>query len=188
VFQSKLLEYVPSHVLKVIDTHDKMSNRFEMLRDSGLPLEFFSCSPEEEGAYLRRADLVIARRQEEAEHFDGVSGLHTAIVIPHFEPSKFVEKRFAEVRQVGIVASSNQINLAMVRECLERIDRRLAGAECPFEVHIAGQVRDMVDHLPSDEAEVFRKPWVRMLGFVRDISRPKCFENPGYACSALSEI
>src|SRR5208337_2077604 len=48
VFQSKLLEYVPSHVLTVIDTHDKMGGRYDMLRANGQPLEFFSCSPEEE--------------------------------------------------------------------------------------------------------------------------------------------
>src|SRR5262249_2582132 len=55
VFQSKLLEFVPSYVLKVIDTHDKMGDRYEMLRKNDQPLEFFSCTPQEEGDYLRRA-------------------------------------------------------------------------------------------------------------------------------------
>ena len=54
VFQSKLLEFVPAHVLKVIDTHDKMGDRYEMLRANGLPLEFFSCSPE------KRAPICVA--------------------------------------------------------------------------------------------------------------------------------
>ena len=70
VFQSKLLEFVPSYVLKVIDTHDKMADRYEMLRSNGQPLEFFSCTSQEEGAYLRRADIVIARRDEEAHYFE----------------------------------------------------------------------------------------------------------------------
>ena len=84
IFQSKLLEFVPHHILKVIHAQDKMSNRFEMLRESGLPLEYFSCSPEEEGAYLRRADLVVAFREEEASFFDEVMGRKTSLVIPHY--------------------------------------------------------------------------------------------------------
>lgn len=171
VFQSKLLEFVPAHVLRVIDTHDKMGDRYEMLKANGQPLEFFSCTPEEEGAYLRRADIVVARRGEEARYFDGVSGRTTAIVIPHLEDPHFVQRTFVEPRDVGIVASANRINLAIVRECLAAIERRLRGEDCPFTLHVAGQVRDMVARLPSGEAEAFRKPWVQMRGFVPDIAR-----------------
>jgi len=171
VFHSKLLEFVPSHMLKVIDTHDKMGNRYDMLRANGQPLEFFSCTPEEEGAYLRRADVVVARREEEAGYFNSVSGCATAIVIPHVEAPQFVDKTFNELGNVGIVASANRINLAIVRECLGAIDLRLHGKSCPFTVHVAGQVKDMVDCLPPGEAAIFYKPWVRLLGFVPDIAK-----------------
>ena len=176
VFHSKLLEFVPSYVLKVIDTHDKMGDRYEMLRSNGQPLEFFSCTQTEEGAYLRRADIVVARRDEEARYFDSVTGRKTATVIPYFEDPHYLDKAFNNWpgrwhRHVGIVASANRINLACVRECLEAIDRRLGGAPCPFIVHIAGQVKAMVSDLPSAEAAIFRKPWVRLHGFVRDIEK-----------------
>lgn len=103
VFQSRLLEFVPDHILKVIDTHDKMGDRYEMLRRNGQPPEFFSCSPEQEGAYLRRADAVVARRAEEAEYFNSVSQRQTAIVIPHFEEPHFQERRFGALQNVGLV-------------------------------------------------------------------------------------
>jgi Macrocin-O-methyltransferase (TylF)/Glycosyl transferases group 1 len=169
VFQSKLLDYVPSHMLKVIDTHDKMGDRYDMLREHGLSPEFFSCTPEEEGRYLRRADLVVARRQEEADYFNNVTGLHTAVVVPYFEAPKFLEKSSRELLQVGIVASRNQLNLAMVRNCLETIARRLAGAECPFTVNVAGEIKELVDASPAGAHAVFRAPWVDMRGFVPDI-------------------
>ncbi|MGR8978607.1 MAG: glycosyltransferase [Gammaproteobacteria bacterium] len=171
VFQSKLLEFVPDYMLKVIDTHDKMGDRYEMLRKNGQPLEFFSCTPEEEGAYLRRADIVVARRSEEARYFDSVTGRNTAIVVPHMEAPHFLERKFDALCNVGTVASANRINLAIVRECLETIDRKLAGQSCPFTVHIAGQVKDMVLALPANESEVFRLPWVHMHGFVPDIEK-----------------
>lgn len=168
VFQSRLLEYVPSHILKVIDTHDKMGNRYEMLRQNGQPLEFFSCSPEEEGKYLRRADIVAARRAEEAKYFNEVSGRESAIVIPHVEESRFVSRNYSSVKHVGVVASANLINLAIVRELLEQTDRALDG-RCPFVLHIAGQVKDMVGSLSDADQKIFSRSWVNMRGFVKDI-------------------
>ena len=49
IFQSKLLEYVPNHILKAIDTHDKMSDRYAMLRANKSSHSWFSCTPEDEG-------------------------------------------------------------------------------------------------------------------------------------------
>ena len=169
VFQSKLLEYVPAHILKVIDTHDKMGDRYDMLRAGGQPLEFFSCSIAEEGTYLRRADLVVARREEEARYFDFVTGLHNALVIPHLEPPNFLDKSPINVTNVGIVASANFINLAVVRQCLEAIDQQLQGAPCPFTVRIAGQVKEMIERLLAEERLIFGRSWVHFEGYVPDI-------------------
>ena len=170
VFQSKLLEFVPSHVLKVIDTHDKMGDRYEMLRKNGQPLEFFSCTPEQEGAYLRRADVVVARRAEEAAYFNSVSGRQTAIVIPHFEEPRFQDRRFGTLRNVGLVASANRINLAIMLDFVRAVDKATKGAKVPFQVHIAGQVRDMIRDLPPADQTAFARDWITLHGFVPDIA------------------
>jgi len=170
VFQSKLLEFVPAHVLKVIDTHDKMGERYEMLRRNGQPLEFFSCTPEQEGAYLRRADVVVARRAQEAEYFNSVSERQTAIVIPHFEEPRFEQRRFETLKNVGLVASANRINLAIMLDFVRSVARVTAGGKVPFHVHIAGQVRDMIRDLPSADQAAFAKDWITLHGFVPDIA------------------
>ena len=108
-----------------------------------------------------------------------MTGRNTAIVIPYFEDPHYLDKAFNDWRwrwgwrrHVGIVASPNRINLAIVRECLEAIDRRIAGATLsPLVMHIAGQLKDMVPDLPAEAAAVFRKPWVRLHGFVPDIGK-----------------
>ncbi len=169
VFQSKLLEFVPAHMLKVIDTHDKMGDRYEMLRRNGQPLEFFSCTPEEEGRYLRRADVVVARRAEEAEYFDSVTGRKSAIVIPHVEEARLVSRTFGPVRNVGLVASANRINLAITLDFLKELARREGGGTFPFTLHIAGQVSGMIGRLSKEDAAYFSRPWVKLLGFVPDI-------------------
>ena len=170
VFQSRLLEFVPDHVLKVIDTHDKMGDRHEMLRRNGQPLEFFSCTPEQEGAYLRRADVVVARRAEEAEYFNSVSQRQTAIVIPHFEEPHFQQRRFETLRNVGLVASANRINLAIMLDFVRAVDKATRGAKVPFQVHIAGQVRDMIRDLPPADQAAFARDWITLHGFVPDIA------------------
>lgn len=170
IFQSKLLEFVPAHVLRVIDTHDKMGDRYEMLRKNGQPLEFFSCTPEQEGAYLRRADVVVARRAEEAEYFNSVSQQQTAIVIPHFEEPRFEQRRFEVLRTVGLVASANRINLAIMLDFVRSVARATAGGKVPFQVHIAGQVRDMIGDLPSADQAAFAQDWITLHGFVPDIA------------------
>lgn len=169
VFQSKLLEYVPAHVLKVIDTHDRMGDRYQMLRENGQPVEFFSCTPDEEGAYLRRADVVAARRLEEARYFDRVTGRQTAIVLPHVEDARFRNRDFGTLRKVGIVASANRINLIILHDFLAELGRR-CGDVCPFDVEVAGQVKDMIPDLDREQQKVFSRPWLKMLGFVADIA------------------
>jgi glycosyltransferase involved in cell wall biosynthesis len=149
-----------------------MGNRYEMLRANGESImEFFSCTPEEEGAYLRRADIVVARREEEARYFDSVTGRNTAIVIPYIEDPHFLVKTFSDLRNIGMAASANRINLAITRALLDAIDSHLQGRDCPFTVHIAGQVKDMVLDQPTCAASILRKPWVRMHGFVPDIAK-----------------
>jgi FkbM family methyltransferase len=170
IFQSKLLEFVPAHVLKVIDTHDKMGDRYEMLRKNGQPLEFFSCTPEQEGAYLRRADVVVARRAQEAEYFNSVSQRQTAIVIPHFEEPRFQQRQFEALRNVGLVASANRINLAIMLDFVRAVDKATIGGKVPFQVYIAGQVRDMIRDLPQADQAAFGKDWITLHGFVPDIA------------------
>lgn len=170
VMHSKILEYVPKSVIKVIDTHDKMGGRYAMLRKKGLATEFFSCTPEDEGAYLRRADIVLARRQEEADYFNEVSRTGSAIVVPHIECPNFVQKKFTEVRNVGVVASANRINLAIVKDFLDAVQRRASENQSAITVHVAGQVRELVKDLSPEDAAVFQQPWVKLHGFVPDIS------------------
>ncbi len=169
VFQSKLLDCVPAHVLSVIDTHDKMGNRYEMLRRNGQPVEFFSCTPEDEGAYLRRADLVAARRFEEARYFNEVTGRDTAFVLPHVEEVQFLDRSYTTLGRVGVVASANRINLINLHDFLAEIAQR-CGGDCPFTVEVAGQVKSMIADLLPEQQRVFQRPWVRMLGFVPEIS------------------
>jgi GT2 family glycosyltransferase len=171
IFQSKLLEFIPSYILKVIDTHDKMSDRYEMLLSNNLPLEFFSCSKAEEADYLRRADIVIARRQEEADFFNSITMRDNAIVVSHFNVDRPKEKSFKNLKNIGIVASANNINLAMVSEFIEEFNNQFKLDELGIQVHIAGRVSDLFQQLPKGELKKYTTQKVKFHGFILDIEK-----------------
>ena len=60
----------------------------------------------------------MARRAEEAAYFDEVTGQKTSIVIGHVEDARFDSRTFGPLRNVGLVASENQINLAITVDLL----------------------------------------------------------------------
>lgn len=172
VYHSKLLEFVPQHILKVLDTHDIMANRTEMLRLNQLPIGQFSCSTTEEGAYLRRADCVIGITNAESRYFDVISGQKKALTISHIEAPRFIQKQPSKIQNIGIIASNNRFNIAMVQQFLQSLQGHLSSVtDCPFTVHIVGEVKKGVA-LRSflRKMHVFKSPWVKMHGFVEDLS------------------
>jgi glycosyltransferase involved in cell wall biosynthesis len=170
VWQSKLLERLPVHILKIIDTHDRMSNRFDMLRANNLPLEFFSCTIDEEAAYLRRADIVIARREEEAGFFKKITDRDNVVVLAHIEPPAPVQKRFDHVRHIGLVAGENLINYGLVKDFLRAFATRPNAESCGITIYIAGRVGNFVKQFPEDAA-LFQKSFVDFMSFVEDLNK-----------------
>lgn len=169
IFSSKLLEYVPGYILKIIDTHDKFGNRFEGLRRQGIPIESFSCTPEDEGAYLRRADIVIARREEEADYFNKVSGRETAVTIPHFQEPRFLARDFSRLKNIGIVMSPNYVNLKIIADFIAVIDVYIKENSAPFIIHIAGDLKNIISPQPAQIQQMFYRPYIYLHGFLPNI-------------------
>jgi glycosyltransferase involved in cell wall biosynthesis len=168
IWQSKLLERLPVHILKIIDTHDRMSNRFDMLRANNLPLEFFSCTVDDEAAYLRRADVVAARREEEADFFRKITDRDNVVVLSHIEPPVPVQKRFDKMRHIGLVAGENLINYSLVKDFLRAFAARPDAESCGITIHIAGRVGNFVKQFPEDTV-LFQRSFVDLMGFVEDL-------------------
>lgn len=165
IYQSKLLEYVPQYIFKIIDTHDKMAERTKMLRANRLPIGQFSCSVTEEAAYLRRADLVIGITNAETEYFKRIALIPKVITISHLEPPNFIFESsltLNKVKNVAIVASNNKFNLAVVSQCISIIARKLSNN---FKLHVIGEVgKDLPKKLVID------KPWLILHGFQADLA------------------
>ena len=173
VHQSKVLEYLPPHILKVIDTHDVMGNRSAMLRANGLPPLQFSCTENEEAAYLRRADVVLAITEEEQSYFNRISGRDHAITVSHAGEPRFINKTYGQLRDVGIIASSNFFNLTAIQQFLEQMNAQMVALKSPpLRIHLFGDIKRAVAlrRFFNPKMKLFKKTWLTMHGFVPNIA------------------
>lgn len=169
-FHSKILEFIPEDVIKIIDTHDKMGNRHDILRSKGARVGFFSCTQDDEAAYLKRADVVFARNEAEARYFDSIVGKSCSIVVPHFEPPRFKTEVPEKLRKIGIVASANDINHLIATEFINTCRLNFGDSNWPFVLCIAGNIKQLI------ETEQWFIDWdsryevIQLKGFVKQIS------------------
>lgn len=83
VFFSRVLEGLPSSVLRVLDADNTFEARAELYRSAGLAYTWFSTDHAQEARGLARADLVLAIQEREYERF-ACMGLHDRIMlVPH---------------------------------------------------------------------------------------------------------
>lgn len=195
VFHSKMLDYVPEYMTKVIDTHDKMSDRFLQLEELGIPLEFFSCPPEDEALYLSRADVIVARTDTERNWFSSLVPNKEVVTVAHFDEPQFVG-RAAESHQMpmryGILASDNEVNKAIVDNFLKELIlfTKSSSPQKRVAIEIAGNVKSLfTDHyltqLSSEEGVN-----VSFTGFVESLedfySRIDCLISPVHAGTGMN--
>lgn len=145
IMHSKLLEFVPDNILKIIDTHDKMSNRHLALRSNNIKDEFFSCTEQDEARYLSRADIVWARRDEETEFFNRIMGENKAITVSHFNIPNFLAKKNNVLCKIGFLASRNNVNAKMVENFAEIYLTESKYANSKVEIVIAGLVKELLE-------------------------------------------
>lgn len=163
-FFSKSLEFFPEATLKILDTHDRLSDRRELLERNNVTPEFFYTSKAEERIGLERADLVLAIKDEEADFFRSLCS-KPVITLGHEEPERFIEVRqrvgTAPLR-VGFLGSSNSINLKNLEQFLIVAHSTLK-VRRDIEIHIAGSICDRL-------VDVADLPNVKLYGRVDDVA------------------
>lgn len=149
VVYSKAFLHFGKSVLKIVDTHDKFSNRYLTYLRSGLKPEWYSLYPFDERIGLKRADIVLAIQKKEAVYFKNLCS-RKVIVLGHVVDYNC--SRNANNKNLLFVASDNIINVQaietffnsifidLIKE-LPNVKLLLAGSICssktlkiPFEV------------------------------------------------------
>jgi hypothetical protein len=134
VWFSKVLEAVPAHTQKIIDTHDVFGDRHVVAREAGMEPSWFYTTKELEASGLARADLILAIQDEEKTYFESITDKPVE-VMGYVVPPQIIVKRKrldGEKLRVGYIGSANPFNVQSILALQEEIVRHpevLSGAE-----------------------------------------------------------
>lgn len=159
IFQSKILDFLPSTVTKLIDTHDKFSDRHLMLQKEGLAPDFFYTVASEEAIALGRADKIIAIQEKEAEFFRSIT--HKDVVtLGHIQAENFLEPQTQKTQKlrVGFIGSANSVNTRSLERFLEIFEE--ADLKNRLSLYIAGSICKKI---------TTKNPDISLLGFVASL-------------------
>ncbi len=158
---SKAFEFCPPHVLKILDTHDRLSGRRELLAEYGIKPEFFHLTESEEAIALNRADVVWSIKPHEAEIFRSLTS-RVVLNLPFVEPleRRVTAERDPRIIRFGMIGAANSINQINIEAFLDAAEDYVRRTLLPCEFWIAGSC-----------CEVLRNrglSYIRYIGRVRD--------------------
>lgn len=189
VFLSQALTFFGPNTLKILNCHDRMSDRADLLDRNGLSPDFFYTSREQEKIALDRANLVLAIQDEERAFFQALTS-KCVIELGHPVKENFVpyRDRVSGPLRVGYIGSINSLNRKSVQLLAQEISRRPL-LEKNIQLVLAGSICNVADMLDVSNVEC--------LGFVENeadfFSQIDLFINPilnhtGFQIKTLSSL
>ncbi|RXJ85292.1 FkbM family methyltransferase [Arcobacter sp. CECT 8985] len=151
IFQSKVLEFVPNSILKIIDTHDKFKDKYKLAK-------WYSYSEEEESKGVSRADVILAIQDEEKKYFESITS-KKVITVGHLSESNFLNKEYNDLKNIGIISSGHIRDFLAVEKFVQQfIKNDIKGVT----LNIAGMVCEKLEPL-------YNHPNINYLWLVDDL-------------------
>lgn len=144
VWLSKAFELAPAHIFRILDTHDKFSDRSRVLRALGIPLEYFYTTVEEEKRGLNRADIIWAIKEDEKIAFEKMTE-RQVVTLPHLDKIDPLPKPLpdsAGFLRVGLIGSRNNINVRNFTAFLLEMHAVTSHYMAPVKFYVGGGVCD----------------------------------------------
>lgn len=158
IFMTNFFEKLPNKILKIIDTHDILSDRLELYQRNGIEPGFYYTTKEQEKIGLDRADIVIAIQDIEATYFQKQTKAKV-ITINHLEDKNFLDKKCKKLKKIGYLGANNKFNIKSIKEFIEEFKQY---KNPNIELHIAGYICNVLK--VSD-------PRIKSVGFVDNLSQ-----------------
>jgi glycosyltransferase involved in cell wall biosynthesis len=148
VWISGLLNYFPKSTFKIIDTHDRFSNRYLVYKKMNRTPEWDSLFPKEEAKGLKRADLIIALNEEEKDYFEKISGKKTVIRLPISMNKPLAVKTFSH--KLLYFASDNIINQTSIVKFLEEVFPLVLKEVPSVQLLVGGRICNKLTNVPPN--------------------------------------
>jgi hypothetical protein len=194
IFQSRAFLNFDSTVLKVIDTHDVMTDRHKLFLREGKKPVWYSTPRQQERKGIRRADVVIAIQEKEKAHFSRMTR-KPVINVGHFVQ---ISRSISEEprKKLLFVGSNNPSNFygitdfikddfPAIREVFPDMELLIVGNICehlkqiPEGVTLLGEADDLT--MVYDKADIMINPLTIGTGL-----KIKMIEALGYSKVVLS--
>lgn len=166
VLDSWAFDAFPATARRVLDTHDAFGDRHRAYVAGGIRDYWVSLRPRDENTGFRRAHVVLAIQQEEADRFraqlagEGRADDPEVAVVGHLLGGEVPEVDYAVDNTAVFLASDNPANRhaleALVSQILPRIVRQIPH----FDLKLAGSICGAAGELPN----------VTRLGWVDDVN------------------
>jgi hypothetical protein len=173
IWLSKAFDYAPYHCMKVLEMHDLFSQRAKEFEATGVSPEFFHCSETDEVFGLKRADLLFAIKEMDADWCMARDiGKTQVITIPYQDKSNLrlasTDSTVTAVKPLhhgkmvfGMIGSNNHFNRHAVHALIKELDVIIRRTFAPIEFVLAGSICRSIGECPV---------FVRNLGFVDQVS------------------
>jgi len=141
IYLSKAFLFFPQ-AYKIIDTHDKFSGRKELFIENGLQPEFFYTNAQTEIDALKRANLVIAIKDNEAKYFQNVLEGNPEVINLPFVAGEFKNKAVTKNKFInfGFIGAHNSVNSKNIINFLEKFNEYYKLYYPSLKIIIAGNV------------------------------------------------
>lgn len=140
VWISKLLTLFPKKTLKIIDTHDKFTNRFEIYNKMNIKPDWISLHAKEELEGLSRADLIITLNDNDTNYFK--SKMNNRVCKFHFVPKINAVKQKKFSYTLLYLASDNLNNVSSITKFIKEVYPILKKEESQIKLLIGGSICD----------------------------------------------
>ena len=159
VILSKILTYLPKKIKKIIDTHDRFTDRFEIYLNQGLTPSWTSLNKKDEIRGLNRANSIICLNSEELNFYKENGFKGSSCLYYDLSLKKDLSQKGKDLNLLYL-ASANDINKLSINAFLDNHFTSLVEQFPKLQLFVAGEI--------SKHIKLKHKN-IKLLGYVDDL-------------------
>lgn len=160
VILSKIFHYLPKSLNKIIDTHDKFSDRFEVYLNQMLQPSWISLYPKDEIKGLNRANSIICLNDKELEFYKNNGFKRNSLLFSNISLRQDLSQE-GDIFSLLYLASSNDLNIKSINAFFKDCFLRVVEIEPRIKLKIAGSICSHITFAHSN---------IELLGFADDLA------------------
>jgi len=165
VFLSKAFLNFPSETLKLLDTHDVMSNRHRLFLENGKQPSWYSTSASQEKLGLNRADHIISIQYNEENHFSKLTS-KPITTIGHMVDNYPFKPTYPPRKKILFLGSNNPSNVYGIQAFIAEIFPPIRKSIPNIELIIVGSVCSKI----TDQEGIVKMGEMPNLASIYDLS------------------